>query len=53
MPSRARVVYEGRPATAAGVASLAWTPWRWATQAMTFWSALSLAVLSSSTPRRP
>jgi acyl dehydratase len=53
MPSRTRVVYEGRPATAAGLAALAWSPWTWATQAMTFWSAMSLALLQGATPRRP
>ena len=52
MPSRTPVVYEGRPATAATLAGLAWSPWTWATQAMTFWSALSLAVLAGASPRR-
>ena len=52
MPSRTRVVYEGRPATAAGLAGMAWSPWMWATQAMTFWSAMSLAMLKGATPRR-
>jgi acyl dehydratase len=52
MPSRTRVVYEGRPVTAAGLAALAWSPWTWATHAMSFWSAVSLALLQGATPRR-
>jgi acyl dehydratase len=52
MPSRTRVVYEGRPATAAGLAGMAWSPWTWAAQAMTFWSAMSLAMLKGAAPRR-
>jgi hypothetical protein len=52
MPSRTRVVYEGRPATAAALAGLAGSPWTWATQAVTFWSVLSLAVLAGASPRR-
>jgi acyl dehydratase len=51
MPSRTRVVYAGRPATAAGLAALAWSPWTWASQAMTFWSAMSLALLQAATRR--
>lgn len=46
MPSKARVVYAGRPATAAGLAALAWSPWTWAAQAMTLWSLMSLSVLA-------
>jgi hypothetical protein len=45
------VVYAGRPATAAGLAALAWSPWTWASQAMTFWSAMSLALLQAATRR--
>jgi acyl dehydratase len=53
MPSRSRVVYEGRPATAASLAALALTPWAWAAQAMTMWSMMSLSLLSgATTPRR-
>jgi acyl dehydratase len=52
MPSRTRVVYEARPAGAALVATLAWAPWAWATQAMTLWGLLSLSVLGSALPRR-
>ena len=52
MPSRTRVVYEGRPATAASLAGMAWAPWTWAAQAMTFWGAMSLAMLKGATPRR-
>ncbi|HEU4366907.1 MAG TPA: MaoC family dehydratase [Methylomirabilota bacterium] len=48
MPSRTSVVYEGRPATAASLAALAWTPWSLAAQAMTLWSALSLSMLSGA-----
>jgi acyl dehydratase len=53
MPSRTRVVYEGRPATAARVAALAWSPWTWAAQAMTLWSLVSLSMLSAGAPRKP
>ena len=53
MPAKTRVVYEGRPATAAGLAALAWAPWSWAAQAMTLWSAMSLAMLAGAPPRRP
>ena len=47
MPSKTRVLYEGRPTSAAAVAALAWTPWAWAAQAMTVWSMMSLSMLSS------
>ena len=47
-----RVLYEGRPTSAAAVAALAWTPWAWAAQAMTLWSMMSLSMLSSGLPRR-
>jgi len=52
MPSKTRVLYEGRPTSAAAVAALAWTPWAWAAQAMTLWSMMSLSMLSSGLPRR-
>lgn len=51
MPSRTRVVYEGRPAPAVALAELALSPWRWAAQAMTLWSMMSLSVLAAGTPR--
>jgi acyl dehydratase len=50
MPSRTRVVYEGRPASAAALASLALSPWTWAAQAVTLWSIMSLAVFFSGGP---
>jgi len=54
MPSRTRVVYEGRPASAPApaLAALALSPWAWAAQAVTLWSMLSLSMLASATPRR-
>jgi len=52
MPSRTRVVYEGRPATAATLAGLALTPWTWAAQAMTMWSMFSLSLLSAAASHR-
>jgi acyl dehydratase len=52
MPSRTRVVYEGRPVTAARLAALAWSPWTWAAHAMTLWSMMSLSMLSGPPPRR-
>ena len=51
MPSRTRVVYEGQPSAVAWP-SLAWSPWTWAAQAMTFWGVLSLSLLSGALPRR-
>jgi acyl dehydratase len=51
MPSRSRVVYEGRPVSAATVAAMAWNPWTWAAQAMTIWSRMSLSLLGG-VPRR-
>jgi acyl dehydratase len=47
MPARTRVVYEGRPA-AAVLATLAWAPWTWASQALTFWSTMALAMLGAN-----
>jgi len=52
MPSRARVVYEGRPATAATLAALALSPWAWAAQAMTMWGMMSLSLLAGGAPPR-
>ena len=52
MPSRTRVVYEGRPASAPALAALALSPWAWAAQAVTLWSMLSLSMLARATPRR-
>jgi acyl dehydratase len=53
MPSKTRVVYDGRPATAAGLATLAWSPWTWAAHAMALWGVMSLSMLSAGAPRRP
>jgi acyl dehydratase len=55
MPSRTRVVYEGRPTSAAALAALAWSPWTWAAHAMTLWSRMSLSMLAGPgrTPPRP
>ena len=52
MPSKTRVVYEGRPTSAAAVAALALTPWAWAAQAMSLWSMLGLSMLAGGVPRR-
>jgi acyl dehydratase len=52
MPSKTRVVYEGRPTSAAAVAALACVPWAWAAQAVSLWSRMSLSVLQSGLPRR-
>ena len=52
MPSKTRVVYEGRPTSAAAVAALACTPWAWAAQAISLWSKMSLSMLESGLPRR-
>jgi acyl dehydratase len=52
MPSRTRVVYESQPTSVAAWPSLAWSPWTWAAQAMTFWGMLSLSLLSGAMPRR-
>ena len=52
MPSRTRVVYEGRPVSAAALAALAFSPWKWAAHAMTLWGMMSLSMLSSRESRR-
>jgi acyl dehydratase len=53
MPSRTRVVYEGRATSAPAWAdSLAWSPWTWAAQAMSFWGLVSLSMLSGALPKR-
>lgn len=53
MPSRTRVVYEGRAESVVpNWAELAWNPWTWAAQAMNFWGMLSLSMLSGALPRR-
>jgi acyl dehydratase len=52
MPSRTRVVYEGRPVTASALATLAFSPWTWAAQAMAFWGMMSLSMLPSGATRR-
>jgi 3-hydroxybutyryl-CoA dehydratase len=53
MPSRTRVVYEGRRKDAASVASLALQPWTLATQMLTLWTKMSLSMFgATSTTRR-
>ena len=52
MPSRTRVVYEGRAESAPAWAALALNPWAWTAQAMTFWGTLSLSMLSGALPKR-
>jgi acyl dehydratase len=52
MPSRTRVVYEGRPVSAASLAELTLAPWTWAAQAMTLWGMMSLSMLAPTAPRR-
>ena len=52
MPSRTRVVYDGRPASAAALAALAWTPWALAAQAMSLWSLMGVSLLAAGVPRR-
>ena len=51
MPSRTRVVYEGRVEPEPAWSALAY-PWTWAAQAMTFWGVLSLSMLAGAPPRR-
>jgi acyl dehydratase len=48
MPSRTRVVYEGRPESVPNWAELAWAPWTWAAQAVSFWGMVSLSMLSGA-----
>jgi acyl dehydratase len=52
MPSRTRVLYEGRPVTASALAALAFAPWTWAAQAVTLWGVMSLSMLSPGSSRR-
>jgi acyl dehydratase len=52
MPSRTRVVYEGRVEPEPARSVLAYNPWTWAAQAMTFWGVLSLSMLAGAPPRR-
>jgi acyl dehydratase len=52
MPSKTRVVYEGRPTSAASVAALAWAPWAAVAQAMSLWSMMSLTMLAGGLSRR-
>ena len=52
MPSRTRVVYEPQPRTTAAMTQLALQPFAWATQAMSLWGALSLAMLGKTLIRR-
>ncbi|HXK34233.1 MAG TPA: MaoC family dehydratase [Dehalococcoidia bacterium] len=54
MPSRTEIVYD-RPAEAPppALATLALQPWAWATHALSFWSAVSLRMLSQGLGRRP
>jgi len=52
MPSKTRVVYEGRPTSAAALTAVACAPWALAAQAMSLWSMMGLSMLSSGMPRR-
>ena len=53
MPSRTRVVYEGRRKDAVPLAALAFQPWALAAQTVSLWTTLSLAMLrATSTTRR-
>jgi len=52
MPSRTRVVYEPQSRTTAAMTQLALQPFAWATQAMSLWGALSLAMLGKTLIRR-
>jgi 3-hydroxybutyryl-CoA dehydratase len=53
MPSRTRVVYEGRRKDAASLATLAFQPWTLAAQTLTLWTMMSLSMLgATSTSRR-
>jgi acyl dehydratase len=46
MPSRTAVVYEEARRVPAPLAALAFQPWTWAAQALTFWGTLSLSMLA-------
>lgn len=52
MPSRTRVVYEGRPVSASSLAALALAPWTLAAQAATLWGVMSLSMLAPGGRRR-
>ena len=52
MPSRTPVVYEGRPVSAASLATLTLAPWTWAAQTMALWGMMSLSMLAPTAPRR-
>jgi acyl dehydratase len=53
MPSRTRVVYEGRAVSVVpSWAELACSPWTWAAQAVSFWGMVSLSMLSGALPKR-
>lgn len=54
MPSKTRVVYEGRRRDAASLATLAFQPWTLAAQTLTLWTMMSLSMLggATSTTRR-
>ena len=53
MPSKIRVVYEGRRKDAASLATLAFQPWTLAAQTLTLWTMMSLSMLgATSTTRR-
>jgi acyl dehydratase len=51
MPSKTRVVYEAAPKATAAMTSLALQPLTWATQAMSLWGSLSLALLGQALRR--
>jgi len=52
MPSKTRVVYEPQPKATAAITMLALQPLAWATQAVSMWSSLSLALLGHAVIRR-
>lgn len=52
MPSKTRVVYEPQARATAAMTTLALQPFAWATQAMSLWSTLSLAMLGRAPIRR-
>jgi 3-hydroxybutyryl-CoA dehydratase len=52
MPSKTRVVYEGRRTNVASLATLALQPWTLAAHAMTMWGVLSLSMLRATSATR-